>query len=863
MPERPLLPLPNPTTIQPPPPPRGGQNLRLPSRERQGERFGPTFERLRTALARSGGAGELHADPNSLAPERVIVFEIAGTIAEFFEAIAQVPGLEFMAELESDFEPDELFALKDTRKDKKGQDRTDKLVSSRLYLAMPDTRALEQIIGLWRLWQGGQRLPNGFSAFGTLFKQLRALRPWGPQDRVPQQTLDYWRDEITLNPDRPVRTEVELWHRNAQAQRDQASRIIRALVTDAGGRIIHESVIGEIAYHGMLIDIPAAEAQRLISHEAVSLALADDVMFLLPQSTFRQDLEIESADDPRGSAEADTPGDAPIAALLDGVPVQAHGLLDGRIIFDDPDNLQARATVSRRIHGTAMASLILHGDRNEDGDAIPRPLYVRPLMLVNEQGQEQTDADRLFTDMLYRAIVRIKGTEGQAGAAPSVFLINLSMGDVRRPFARAMSPAARLVDYLSAEYSLLFLVSGGNIRENLEIDAYRDWTSFQNADPLERENAVLKALHDVKHERTILSPAEALNALTIGAQHVDSVLNRQPARDAVDPFSDETLPNVTSGLGLGHRRMIKPDLYFPGGREYLQMRSTGDGITASTANPGRLYGLSAAAPDYRNRGLLSEVALIAGTSPATALATRAAHRIFDGLMDRDAGSLLSDLDPQYFAVVVKSLLVHSAKWNGNIDRLKDIFGPFESHRHPERDENVSRFLGFGIPNVLEVMGCSSNRATLVGYGSLRPETAHRFRIPLPACLEGVTEPRSLTVTVAWLSPIKPGHQKYRSVRLEADSLDPSIEALGVKRGKGQPSDNVVKRGSVFHERQEGKAAVPFIDDGHLSLRVWCKEDAGLAANDAIRYCVAVTIEAGAQLPVYDQVQTRLRIRPQA
>jgi hypothetical protein len=45
--------------------------------------------------------------------------------------------------------------------------------------------------------------------------------------------------------------------------------------------------------------------------------------------------------------------------------------------------------------------------------------------------------------------------------------------------------------------------------------------------------------------------------------------------------------------------------------------------------------------------------------------------------------------------------------------------------------------------------------------------------------------------------------------------------------------------------------VPFIDDGHLNVRVWCKDDAG---NDgaAVRYAVAVTIEAGTALRVYER-----------
>jgi hypothetical protein len=307
--------------------------------------------------------------------------------------------------------------------------------------------------------------------------------------------------------------------------------------------------------------------------------------------------------------------------------------------------------------------------------------------------------------------------------------------------------------------------------------------------------------------------------------------------------------------------MIKPDLYFPGGREHVKMQGTGGGLKISVGSPRKLYGLSAAAPDALGQGRLDQVALSDGTSSATALATRAGHRIFDALMDRDGGSLLADIDPQFYAVVVKALLVHSARWNGNDELLKEICGPEDRQRHIERAENSCRFIGFGVPDISEVLECAQNRATLVGFGMERPDTAHNFRIPLPACLERVTEPRSLTVTVAWFSPIKPSHQSYRCVRLEAAPLHPAIQVLGVNRRKSQPADQTVKRGSVFHEHFEGELAVPFIDDGHLSLRVWCKEDAGLAGNEEVRYGIAVTIESEAALPVYNEIQQRLLIRP--
>jgi hypothetical protein len=210
---------------------------------------------------------------------------------------------------------------------------------------------------------------------------------------------------------------------------------------------------------------------------------------------------------------------------------------------------------------------------------------------------------------------------------------------------------------------------------------------------------------------------------------------------------------------------------------------------------------------------------------------------------------------------VKALLVHSAQWNGNDELLKEICGPADRRRHVERAENSCRFIGFGVPNITEMLDCSPNRATMVGYGTIRPENARGYRIPLPACLERVTDPRSLTVTVAWFSPIKAGHHSYRCVRLEAAPLHAPIEVLGVERRKSQPADPSVKRGSVFHEHFHGTSAVPFIDDGHLALRVWCKEDAGVEEGQPVRYGIAVTIAAETALPVYAEIQQRLRVRP--
>ena len=861
MAERPLLTLPNPTLINPPKLPGGGVQPRFPAKDTQVARFGPDFARLREVLARGAADPmELRADPTSLAPDRVIVFEIAGTVANFSRAISKVPGLAFMAETDTEEPPDELFAEKDTRKGREGQDRTDRNVAGRFYLAMPDVTALGQLVSLWDRYQRGEPLGHGYAPFQHVFAQLRTLRPWGAEDRIPEETIAYWREEMTRFPDRPVRTEIELWFFGNEARRRQASASLANHVAGAGGAIIHEAVIPEVAYHGALIDIPAAQVPELMERQDVNIAHADEVMFVRPQSVLRSPLEVEpvendTLDDRRGQPTRDQP----IAALLDGVPLQGHVLLANRIMLDDPDDLQPQALVSRRFHGTAMASLILHGDLNTQDTTLDRPLYVRPVMIAPATGSERTDGTRLLIDTIHRAVLRMKGSAAGEPSSPTVFLVNLSMGDTRRPFTRLMSPLARLLDFLSAKYDILFLVSGGNVTTPLTLTGFDSWSAFEAADAGARERAVLTALNGAKHERTILSPAESLNALTIGAQHADNLGDRVMAPTAVDPFYDHELPNPSSALGLGFRRTIKPDIYFPGGREHLRMLSTGGGVEAKFGAPQRMFGLSAASPDASGQGLLTKTALSDGTSSATALATRAAHKIFDALMDRDGGSLLAGMPSEFYAVVVKTLLVHSARWNTKSDLLKEICGPEDKVRFVERAENASRFLGFGIPNLDDVLECTESRATLVGFGALQPNQAHSYRIPLPACLERVTDPRELTITLAWLSPVLPGRQSYRAVKLEAAPGEPKV-SLGVSRYSAQPSDTSVKKGTVFHERFTGTSAVPYVDDGHLVIRVWCKEDAG-ALPIAIRYGIAVTIEAGTPIPVYDEIQQRMRVRP--
>jgi hypothetical protein len=203
---------------------------------------------------------------------------------------------------------------------------------------------------------------------------------------------------------------------------------------------------------------------------------------------------------------------------------------------------------------------------------------------------ERTPDNRLLVDVIHQAVRRIKAGDGdEPAAAPQVVVINLSLADEKRPFARIMSPLGRLLDYLSWRYSVLFLVSAGNITDRLRIEGYATWGAFEDATPEDREKAVFASLNAQKSQRTLLSPAEAMNALTIGAAHSGSAFNGAHPAGRIDPFTTDDVANIISAMGLGFKKVVKPELLFSGGRAPVTMVASGDQLEVMPVRAGARY----------------------------------------------------------------------------------------------------------------------------------------------------------------------------------------------------------------------------------------------------------------------------------
>ena len=89
--------------------------------------------------------------------------------------------------------------------------------------------------------------------------------------------------------------------------------------------------------------------------------------------------------------------------------------------------------------------------------------------------------------------------------APSVRVINLSIGDEARLFERQMSPWARLLDWLSFRYSVLFIVSAGNDMRALSLDTPSHTLEGLTAE--QRSALAFTAMTTEHIERRLLAPA--------------------------------------------------------------------------------------------------------------------------------------------------------------------------------------------------------------------------------------------------------------------------------------------------------------------------------------------------------------------
>jgi len=837
----------------------GGGKLRIPGAASQSTRLEPQFQRLEDAMDKQRIA--LQDNPLGIVPEQVLVLEIVGRIQDFIKAMRKISGLEWLGEHEiEDIEPD--YGFEDETK-------PEKVLKGQLFMVMTDQRALSQLQSLFKQWQSKpeKSFPQGLAPLKKVFHHLYTIRPWGPEDRIKETgVLDDWRDRVQQGEDQ-VRFEAELWFRKDDTRRQKVQSELQRILESHKGQVIAQCVIPKIAYHSILGRMPINDLQAVIDDpdqaSSIKLLQCEDLMCVRPvgqcgipgsddtETTLLTDEELAQL-----AMKTKPPDGDPIVALLDGLPLTRHKLLQQRIVVDDPDNYESTYQAHERAHGTAMASLICYGDLNQPGDNARIPLYARPILQprrgFNGQFQENIPEDVLPVDIIHRSVRRLfDGESGEPPAAPTVRIINLSVCDSYRPFLREMSAWARLLDWLAWKYNVLFIVSAGNHTHDIGLsDVSR--SAFEGLSASKREKAIIKALAKDTRKRRLLSPAESLNSITVGASHADAA-PPPPNPTLINPFFRPGLPSVISSQGPGYRRAIKPDIFLPGGKQFVSERlgNSHENTILEITNFTRPPGLRVASPG--NGSQLNHTIYTGGTSNAAALASRGAAALL-GLMGELHDNRGQPVPETNHVVLVKALLVHGATWAESEDRYETALKTPENSRTFK--EYLGRFLGYGSTDIGRVMNCTEQRVTVLGFGALDHDEASIFQLPLPPSLSAQTTRRRLTITLAWLSPTNGARQSYRVAHLWFDAKNDLASTR-------QFADNrAVQRGTVQHEVFEGCRA-DFQDGDAIKIRVNCRADAGDILAP-IPYGLAVTLEVteNSLLPVsiYEEVRERLAVR---
>jgi len=735
------------------------------------------------------------------------------------------------------------------------------------------TKGLEKLLKVWRDFKAKDILPRGMAPLRDAFLQLHDMRFWGAADRIKNTgLLEDWIYRLEDDFTEIIPFEVELWYRDNPADRRLAEERIKRIISDCEGIFSKSFVFEEIRYHGLLGHLQRSEAAKLVEClDGNDLLRCDDVMFFRPLGQCLSGIsDIESEDEPDidfPKAEEDdflTDNDSPIIALLDGYPFANHKALKDRLVIDDPDDfLERYSRASEFCHGTEMASLILHGDLEgeQDKDINTRKIYTRPIMApsntfsINGLRQERVPEDVLPLDVVHRAVRRLFESEnGEPPAAPFVKIINLSVGDMYRLFDTDMSPWAKMLDWLSYTYNVLFVVSAGNHSQNIVLEDVNE-KIFSVLSDLDKEKKVLEALNNKRHSLRMMSPAESVNALSVKAYHSDNYKG-DLHYNLVEPIATPFMVSPFSPITLGKNKSVKPEIMMPGGRQtYRNMTFLPKAPIelSPRSSSARGPGHKVACPGPHEADI-SRYHYTTGTSNAAALTTRRLAFLYETLssmkQDEDMKKALSNAPD---AVILKAMIIHGAEFHDDSKiRLADLFKSDDKSKTFKSDLN--QFLGYGGVDEERIHACTDQQATLLHTGVLEHEEAHSYRFPLPDCLSASSENRRIIVTVAWFSPTNPNSIIYNGAKLWVSGANKQ----SLKVPEGDYFHSHTENGTAFHKVYSGSQVSDLSVNDFLDIQVNCRERAGVSGKK-IPYALIVTVDAPrSALPIYSQVKVKLK-----
>jgi len=812
---------------------RLGPVLNTPVFEKQVERLGPVFNSLQDALKHHRLTPQ--TSTVGLEPECTIVMEIRGSLEDFISITRNTDGLEWLAEFGEEVDSDEdFYNIDETGK------RLDTKIKNKLFVTMANQQAIDELIRCWNLYKEDPtvKFDKGKSKLKDIFKNLYDIRRWNTKDRLENSfLLENWQlkkeqgyTDLSL--------EVELWYRNDSKKQDIAEKTVVAEIEKLGGRIIQTSIIPEIRYHALLASVPASVFEKLQNNEDISLLKCEEVMYFNPEpqslsaiSTINED-ECENFDK---VCENNVDDECHIA-VLDTLPISNHESLKGSLNINDVDNLAESTSIEGREHGTSICSLIVNGDLSKNESKLKHKIYVRPIL--NDLGIPN---NTLPVDITFRAIQEIVNDEKLKN---TIKIINFSIGDYNRQFNKNISAWARLIDYFSYEYNLLFCISTGNYEEPIELNCtLSEWNNYSIE---EKNKAVLESIKNTDIHRKILSPAESINAITVGALH-DDYSNFTEDINRLELTKSNFLPSLITRLGLGYRNSIKPDISVEGGRQLYErpLIENQKLVTKLKFNKTKAPGLCTAYGTNKK-------AYFCGTSFSCALASRAAEQFYEVLEE------IAESIPSNIAALLKAMLIHCSSWNDFENYIKQTLN---IEQWSKRKKFTSKLVGYGKANFSKLLSCTPQRVTALTVNKIKKDETHEYRFPLPSSLTGQRNWFRLTMTLAWFSSINCDNAKYRRAKLWIEKESDGVLSNIISDSKIELDNNSTSRGTAQHLVYENEKALAYVDGTDIVIKVSCLSEDSRVLN-WINYGLVVTLEVKEDNPIdiYNEIAERIIIK---
>ena len=620
-----------------------------------------------------------------------------------------------------------------------------------------------------------------------------------------------------------VRLEVHCWCPEDEAEAQRRSREVSAAISSAGGAVLSASVRSVAGWSAICCDLPVGAVDDLIGTHRVSW------IDLMPRPSLELPQLLHATSDSLPTVVGPAV-DAPILAVVDSGIRSAHPLLAPAVVGVEMVGQGLGDGGDESGHGTLVASIGLYGSLDDvlaaGGAAYPagRLLSVRVLDRDN-----RFPDDRAWPELLLEAMT----LAADAGAR----VINLSLGDSRRPYTSPRPTAVRAIvdQFVRGHPNLVVVTSTGNFPP-AQHDVARLTSGDYIQDLLESPDS------------GILDPGTAALALTVGGTGIplhQGVAGAASAEKVV--AGGPGLPAPYTRVGPGPMGAIKPELTAASGSvvvDTLLGRPVNDKL-------GQVVGAGGSQPDRL-------LAADQGTSYAAPLVSHAALRILSRYPLLNGNS-------------TRALLLAGA----------DELTPYlEGGATARRDER--RLTGFGRVSADRAEASDDHRVVLLSETTIRLDQVHFYSIPIPTSFRRPGGQINLAVALAFDPPVrvtrldylasKMGFQVFHGpsvdqvraayVRAEADEdmQDEVSRTPAELRGSQldlQPADQTRSRGANQLGRYERHTKVRDESPDEYVVAVRSLNRWDVPATEQ-RYSLAVLLERDSEHPeIYAELRAEL------